>query len=128
VTKYAPLTAFLANSHADEIPLGFTDIERIIRDKLPGSAEKFAQWWSNNPKNNVMTRAWLEAGYKSSQIDIKGRRLVFRKASSISRPEAPASLDDPLAGLYGCMEGTVRFLHDVDLTAPTGERWAAEEE
>jgi hypothetical protein len=35
---------------------------------------------------------------------------------------------DVLAGLYGCMEGTVRFLPDVDLTAPTGERWAAEEE
>jgi hypothetical protein len=41
---------------------------------------------------------------------------------------AVQATDDPLAGLYGCMEGTIRFLHDVDLTAPTGERWAAEEE
>jgi len=41
---------------------------------------------------------------------------------------ALSSADDPLAGLYGCMEGTVRFLPDVDLTAPTDERWAAQEE
>lgn len=54
---------------------------------------------------------------------------MFRKASTPPKPAAafPAS-DDPLAGLYGCMEGTVRFLPDVDLTAPTGERWAAEDE
>jgi len=75
-----------------------------------------------------MTRAWLDAGYKSSQIDIKGRRLVFRRAAAVPKPATPQETDDPLAGIYGCMEGTIRFLHDVDLAAPTGERWAAEEE
>ena len=108
--------------------MSFADIERVIHDKLPGSAEKFAQWWSNNPKNNVMTRAWLEAGYRSARIDIKGRRLVFRKAGSeLGGRSAPmSSNDDPLAGLYGAMKGTVRFRVDVDLTLPVGGPWAAE--
>jgi hypothetical protein len=42
-------------------------------------------------------------------------------------PDPEPSEPDPLAGLYGCMRDSVIFLPDVDLTAPTGELWRAEE-
>jgi len=126
--KYEPFKAYLSHQTATHVPLTFAEIERIIGQRLPSSARKFPAWWSNNPSNNVMTTAWLEAGYESEKVDIGAERLVFRKTTPPPAPSLPANEDDPLAGLYGCMEGAVRFLPDVDLTAPAGERWAAEEE
>ena len=124
--KYEPFKTYLLRQTASQVPLTFAEIERIIGQKLPSSARKYPAWWSNNPSNNVMTASWLEAGYESGRVDIGAGRLVFRRARHSLPPQPPE--DDPLKGLYGCMEGTIRFLPDVDLTAPTGEPWAAEEE
>jgi hypothetical protein len=131
--KYEPLNAFLERQTASEVPMTFAEIENLIGDSLPESARKHRPWWSNNPSNSVITHAWLKAGYKTERVDMGGERLVFRR---VGRPGSPPSVPvssasgsmDVLAGIYGCMEGTVRFLPDVDLAAPTGERWAAQEE
>ena len=40
---------------------------------------------------------------------------------------APPADPDPLEGMYGCMEEVTVILPAVDLTAPTGEVWWAEE-
>jgi hypothetical protein len=125
--KYEQLNAFLNRQTAPEVPMSFAEIEALIGRRLPPSARKHRPWWSNNPSNSVMTQAWLKAGYKTERVDMGAERLVFRKAMP-ANPANPAGADDPLAGLYGCMEGTIRFLPDVDLTAPTGERWTAEDE
>ncbi len=123
--KYGPFKAYLQQQIASQVPLTFTEIERIIGQRLPSSARKFPAWWSNNSSNNVMTTAWLDAGYESEKVDINAERLVFRRARSPSKsPPAPA--EDPLAGLYGAMRDTMRLRPDVDLTEPTGEIWDAE--
>ena len=126
--KYERLNEFLNRQSANEVPMTFAEIETLIGSRLPASARKHRPWWSNNASNSVITNAWLKAGYKTERVDMGGERLVFRKTATPSELSWPASEDDPLAGVYGCMEGTIRFLPDVDLTAPTGERWAAEEE
>jgi hypothetical protein len=128
VVKYEQLSAFLTRQTAGEVPMTFAEIEALIGRRLPPSARKHRPWWSNNPSNSVMTQAWLKAGYRTERVDMGAERLVFRKAMSPAKPVDPMDPDDPLAGVYGCMEGTIRFLPDVDLAAPTGERWAAEEE
>ena len=128
MVKYEQLSAFLDRQTAGEVAMTFAEIEAVIGRRLPPSARKHRPWWSNNPSNSVMTQAWLKAGYKTEQVDMGAERLVFRKAAPPSRPADPIDAGDPLAGVYGCMEGTVRFLPDVDLAAPTDERWAAEEE
>ena len=132
--KYERLNEFLKGQTAIEVPMTFAEIETLIGDSLPASARKHRPWWSNNPSNSVITHAWLKAGYKTERVDMGSERLVFRRVSrpvpsSTTKPSAIADEQgsmDILAGLYGCMEGTVRFLPDVDLAAPTGERWAAE--
>src|SRR5205807_8896752 len=103
----------------------FAEIERVIGSKLPKS-QRYPAWWSNNPSNNVMTRIWLDAGYETEQVDIEGRKLVFRRVES--RPVVPNGAKAAASGeqhpFYGWMKGTVRIAPGVDLTEPADPEWA----
>jgi len=78
--KYAPLGDFLRKQRSAQVPMTFAQIERVIGAKLPPSQYQRA-WWSNNPWNNVMTKVWLDAGFVTEQVDVEGRKLVFRRAA-----------------------------------------------
>ena len=77
MSKYEPLTAHLRASGRASVPISFDGIERIVGVKLPPSAFKYRAWWSNNPTNSVITHAWLDAGYKTANVDMAGCKLVF---------------------------------------------------
>ena len=72
----------------------FDDIEKVIGSKLPPRASTHRAWFSNNPTSNPMTRAWLTAGYRSADVDMTRRKLVFRKIVS----EQPAAELREIAG------------------------------
>ena len=109
----------------------FDEIERVLGARLPDS-KSYPAWWSNNPNNNVMTRAWLAAGYRSERIDVGGEKLVFRRGTPGSARYAAAAVKTPpsrpgvLDRLRAALAGTVHVAPGVDLTAPTGEVWDAE--
>lgn len=132
--KYEPLTAFLAAKRTQEVPMSFTDIEKVIGTPLPDS-KRHPAWWSNNAANNVMTRAWLAAGFRTERVDICGERLVFRRAGPPPAADEGAgestSKSSPGGGgllqrLRARLGGSVTVAPGVDLTAPSGERWDAE--
>lgn len=134
MSKYEPLGAFLKACSTQEIPLTFREIEKIVGMPLPAS-KKYPAWWSNNPSNNVMTQAWLDAGFRTERVDIGGERLVFRRESLPSKPLAGVEIghvDSPREGsnlldrLRARLGGTVTIAEGVDITAPTGEVWDAE--
>ena len=52
----------------------------LLAIKLPRSAFEYRPWWSNNASNHVNADSWLRAGYKTENVDMTGRKLVFRKA------------------------------------------------
>lgn len=116
----------------------FQKIEKVVGVKLPPSASNHRAWWSNNPVNNVMTRAWLNAGYKTASVDMDGRKLVFKKSGQAwpspegtsKRPDHGKSFDkaDPdfFLRISGTLKGTVTVSPGVDLTSPVGEPWEAE--
>ena len=87
----------------------FSEIERILKAKLPVSKNHRA-WWSNNPDNNVMTRAWLAAGYVTEAVDIASGKLVFRRVKKVE-PRVRHSI-------FGCMKGLFTLADDYDPTAP----------
>ena len=93
-SRYAPLTVYLRKSGRAEIPITFDDLEEVIGSKLPPSASTHRAWFSNNPTSNPMTRAWLAAGYRSADVDMAKRKLVFRKIVS----EQPAAEPREIAG------------------------------
>ncbi|MBS7554776.1 hypothetical protein KHC23_14060 [Ancylobacter dichloromethanicus] len=124
MSKYSALTTFLSSRTQPRISMSFEDIERIVGARLPQSAFNHRAWWSNNPTNSVMTRAWLAAGFRSEEVDMPGRKLVFSR--HLPNPTvgpggrvAPASTGSPLAGLFGGLKGTVHIEPGTDLTLPS---------
>jgi hypothetical protein len=126
-SKYQPLTQHLRAQRGARVPMSFAEIERVLGTKLPPSASSHRAWWSNNPDNNVMTKAWLEAGFQSEQVDLDGRRLVFKRATAPSPAAFAESSKSDYAvsrklGLFGWLRGTV--VSTGDLTEPADPDWA----
>ena len=131
--KYEPLRSFLERQAAQEVPMTFAEIERVIGTSLPEKSKMLRPWWSNNPNNNVMTKAWLAAGYRTERVDMGGERLVFRRVGQ-DMPAASAG-SAPRGGtgskgdarrrhpILGCMKGTLTILPGVDLTEPADPDW-----
>ena len=113
----------------------FAQIERVIGAKLPKS-HKYRAWWSNNASNSVMTKTWLEAGYRTERVDMAGRKLVFRRVTPSPQPSGfsdAADIGTPLAGsagptssrhpLFGLLQGLMRIPPGTDLTQPADPEW-----
>jgi hypothetical protein len=84
--KYDALGLYLkSRASQSEVRLTFAEIEAIIGSELPSSAYDHRPWWSNNPSNNVMTKVWLAAGFETEQVDMAGRKLVFRNVGKMIR-------------------------------------------
>lgn len=111
--KYKALADYLAEAGTERVPLTFSQVEEIIGAQLPMSARKHRPWWSNNPTNARITDAWLQAGYKSAQVDMGGEKLVFIKA------ENPPHNDNGLRrSLLGALKDEITIAAGVDLTQP----------
>ncbi len=123
MSKYDALGDYLKRQRGDRVPMTFGQIEKITGRKLPASAHKHRPWWSNNPRNSVMTKVWLDAGFESEQVDMPSRKLVFRR---VRKPEegAPAAGEKPFHPAYGYMQGLVRVMPGTDLTQPADPEWA----
>ena len=126
MSKYGPLADFLGRASGSEVPMTFTEIERVIGHALPAS-KKYPAWWSNNPSNNVMTQVWLSAGFQTERVDVSRQRLVFRRVSGAAS-SLSASGDGPglLQRIQARLAGTVTVAPGVDLTAPVSDVWDAE--
>jgi hypothetical protein len=130
MTKYEPLGDYLRKQRGSEVCMTFAQIERVIGGKLPPSQHNRA-WWSNNPWNNVMTKVWLDAGFVTEQVDIEGRKLVFRRVTKEHTPmgqfdEAPRKEGQFASGrhpLFGALKGLVRIPAGTDLTEPADPEW-----
>jgi len=123
MSKYDALGDYLKRQGRDRVPMTFAEIEKIIGAKLPPSAREHRPWWGNNDANHVNAKAWLDAGFESEQVDMVGRKLVFRRV----RPPKPATgggEEKPFHPLYGMMQGLVRVMPGTDLTQPADPEWA----
>lgn len=133
MSKYDGLGAYLRSQARAEVPMSFAEIEKVTGVRLPPKAQHHRAWWSNNPNNNVMTKVWLAAGYETSQVDMEGRKLVFRRIGA--RPARVAGLEESHrmfqpapqpapAGrhpIFGALKGTFTIEPGWDLTRPALE-------
>lgn len=114
--KYQPLGEFLAAQTRDRIAMTFSEIERILKTKLPVS-KKHRAWWSNNPDNNVMTQAWLAAGFATEAVDIAGEKLVFRRLAEAAASSPPIKTGERHP-IFGCMKGLFTLAEGYDPAEP----------
>jgi hypothetical protein len=122
--KYDRLGEFLKSQRTREVPMSFAEIERVIGDKLPPNSPQYPAWWSNNPTNNVMTKVWLAAGFRTEQVDTKARKVVFRRIEQ-KLPEAhlPRAKKGGRHPLFGALKGLIHVPPGVDLTEPADPEW-----
>jgi hypothetical protein len=113
--KYGPLEKFLRDRRPGRWRASFREVEALLGFKLPPSALKYPAWWSNDETGHSHAKAWLDAGWRTEDVDIADRKLTF------ARVGAQAAGGDP----WGCMTGTVAIMPGVDLTEPS-EGWSAE--
>jgi hypothetical protein len=116
--KYEPLESFLKGRRTGRWRAGFREIEGLLGFKLPQSALKYPAWWSNDETGHSHAKAWLDAGWRTEEVDLESRKLTFAR---VEPPSRKSSSLDP----WGCMAGTVTIMPGTDLTAPT-EDWNAE--
>ena len=87
--KYAPLGAHLrrAAPERSDVSLTFSEIERIIEERLPQGARAEPFWIGVHGKPPPRARAWLNAGWVA-QPDLSHERVRFhRLAVAGRRPE-----------------------------------------
>jgi hypothetical protein len=138
MSKYDPLRAHLIRDGRARITMSFFEIEQVLGFSLPGSARHHRAFWSNNPDNSVITRAWREAGYRTAQVDLASGSLAFVSDARAGETEGANCMAEALAAFdstppemttavrhpaFGCMQGTVTLPPDVDLTDPADPEW-----
>jgi len=115
--KYTPLKEFLQGTDEDRVPMTFAQIEKVLGERLPASKSSRA-WWSNNPSNNVMTKEWLDAGYRAEAVDVSAEKLVF-----VRRKEPDGSFVAPRHPAFGFMKGLLIPVDGYDPTEPLFPDW-----
>jgi hypothetical protein len=121
--KYEALPQFLARMDQAFRRMGFGEIEKILGFKLPKSAYEHEAWWSNNATGHSHARAWLKFGWRTEAVDLAARKVTFRRETE----SPPLAAPTPKRDHFGCMAGTLTILPGTDLTAPSDDRWNAEE-
>lgn len=119
MSKYSALTEHLASRREARIPMRFADLESVLGFPLPASARTQRPWWANSGHGHVQARGWLDAGYRSEQVDLESERLVFVRLNTVEAPKTgvrPPEGDHPL---FGCMTGMITLPEGIDLTEPT---------
>ncbi len=109
MSKYDALGDYLRKQAFAEVAMTFADIERVTGVSLPPKAQHHRAWWSNNPSNNVMTKVWLAAGYQTEQVDMAGRKLVFRRTAPRGPGASGVGAQQPPSTGGGMSDGARNF-------------------
>lgn len=96
--RYDPLKEWLSRQEQDSpgIRVNFRDIESLLGGALPAAAKKHQSWWSGNP-NEAQAQAWLEAGWRVSEVNMAKREVTFQPVAAPSGTEAKATGAGPEA-------------------------------
>ncbi len=89
-SKYDPLSKHLESIGASAWHTTFQEIERILSFRLPASARNHRSWWHNNTIGHPQAPAWMDIGWKTTDVDMSAETLVFRRGS-MSAPGTSAS-------------------------------------
>lgn len=79
--KYVRLYQWLRISMLATLTVSFTRLEQILGFSLPDSARSHIAWWANENglTRHVQCKAWLSAGFKVANVDLRRQIVEFRQ-------------------------------------------------
>jgi len=87
MTKYQPLSDRLASHGKPEWRASFAEIEAVLGFPLPKSAHTHGTWWANTA-DKAHNRAWLDQGWRVSEVDRQAGQVVFQRDGAEAPPLA----------------------------------------
>jgi CBS domain-containing protein len=86
-SKYAPLIATLQEMAGErkQIRLTFDDIDKILDGGLPPSARTHRAWWANDSVGHVQSQLWLDAGWRTTSINMTDEVVVFVRIRELEK-------------------------------------------
>ena len=82
--KYDPLEHHLRRQKTASYEMSFRDIERVLGQLLPKSAQR-PEWWANEDSpatRHVQCKAWLRAGYRAVP-QTHAERVLFERRTPV---------------------------------------------
>jgi hypothetical protein len=76
--KYERLAQWLKKQETKSIRVTFSEIELELKRSLPDSARTQRAWWANTLTHSQAT-AWMNLGWKVSNVDLEGEILTFER-------------------------------------------------
>lgn len=90
MSKYERLQRHLEQVRGDAWHATFAEVERVLGFPLPSSARSYPAWWANSRDSMPQHHAWLDAGWRTSDLNLGAQHVLFRRevVNSISIPAA----------------------------------------
>jgi len=83
VAKYDGLAEFLRRQRGVHLQVTFEQLATTVPGGLPPSAYRHRAWWANEANGrHVHARAWLNAGWVVSGIDLAGQVVTFQRSGT----------------------------------------------
>ncbi len=76
--KYRFLSDHLHESNQSRIKLSYTEIENILKFKLPDSASTHRAFWANTTSHSIAL-SWLSVNYEVVEVNLEDKYIVFEK-------------------------------------------------
>lgn len=82
--KYRFLSDYLHESNQVRIKLSYSEIEDILKFKLPDSALTHRTFWANTTSHSIAL-SWLSVNYEVVEANLEERYVVFEKKRSFDK-------------------------------------------
>lgn len=90
MSKFSALSRHLSVRKEQRVQMGFAEVEAILGFDLPASARSHRPWWANTEHGHVQSRGWMEAGFRTEQVELDSERLVFVRVKPVEAGEPPS--------------------------------------
>ncbi|MFQ5996894.1 MAG: hypothetical protein ACE5KP_04645 [Dehalococcoidales bacterium] len=80
--KYTPLREWLKRHPEDNVVVTFSEIEKIIGERLPRNARKYFKFWDNT-QGTMAIHAIRSAGFQTVMVDRQNETVRLKRTQGV---------------------------------------------